>query len=90
MTVHTAQDRIVAALCRLAADQWKITAVPGMLTAVRLWPDGSVDTVLVLSPEHTFGRRDDGANRLMWQTMGSVDAVVRATQDLAPPGNGSV
>ena len=90
MTVHSAQHRIAAALCRLAPDHWEITAMPGMLTAIRLWPDGSVDTVLVLSAEHTYGRRDDGSNRPVWQTLGSVDEVVRATQDLTPPGNGSV
>lgn len=83
--VHSAQDRIATALGVLAPDQWKITPVPGMLTANRDWSDGSRDTVIVLSPDSTYARRDDHAKNLVWQTRGTVETVVKAAQDLAPP-----
>jgi hypothetical protein len=87
MTVHSEQDRIAAALDQLAADQWVITPVPGMvIIATRRWSDESVDTVLILSPENTYGRRDDSAKRFVWRTKGSVEAVLRAAQDLPSPG----
>lgn len=88
MTIHNEQERIAAALELLTPDLWVITPVQGMgIIATRQWSDESEDTVLVLSPESTYARRHDAAKRLMWQLKGSIEVVLRAVEDLPPPGS---
>ena len=85
MTMDSAQERIVAALLVLSPDHWVITPVPGMITATRRWSDGSKGTVLVLSPENAYARRDDPTGRLVWHLKGSAKEIAVAAECLKPP-----
>jgi hypothetical protein len=85
METDSAKERILAALLVLSQDHWVISSVPGMITATRQWSDGSQDTVLVLSPEIAYARRDDPSGRLVWHRKGPVGEVVAAAQYLNPP-----
>jgi hypothetical protein len=65
--------------------QWKRTGLP-VVTMIREWPDGSVDTLIVLSPDTAYGRREDGQQRPMKQERGTANEVARLMQHLPAPG----
>jgi hypothetical protein len=87
-TVHDEPDPTVAAALELLdRGAWEQSPVPAATTLTRTWPDGSVDTLLILGPTGvTYGRRDDPQERLVWQLDGAVGEVVPALNALAPPG----
>jgi hypothetical protein len=87
VTDNEAQARLVNALVALLDydDRWQITPAPGCLTATRAWPDGSADTLVILSPETAYGRREDPRGRQVWSVRGTVEKIVAAAVDVAPP-----
>lgn len=90
MTCHAddAQGRLQAALETLLADddRWRVTPSRGCVTVTRGWPDGSVDTLIILSPETAYARRDDAGNRQVWAVRGTVEQIVTAARDVPAPG----
>lgn len=87
MTGNDAQARLVNALVALLDydDRWRVVPSPGCLTVTRAWPDGSADTLIILSPETAYGRREDARRRQVWSVRGTVERIVAAAVDLAPP-----
>ena len=65
--------------------QWRVVPSPGCVTVTRGWPDGSVDTLIILSPETAYGRRDDARERQVWAVKGTVEQIVAAARDVPPP-----
>jgi hypothetical protein len=51
----------------------------------RGWPDGSADTLIILSPETAYGLREDPQRRQVWSVRGTVEQIVNAARDLAAP-----
>lgn len=82
-----AQAQIVDALDELFEhdDQWSVVPSPGCLTASRGWPDGSVDTLIILSVNIAYGRREDARQRQVWAVRGTVDQVAALLIDLPAP-----
>jgi hypothetical protein len=72
-------------LQELDVAQWKRTGMP-VITMVREWPDGSVDTLIVLNSDTAYGRREDGHHRPMKQERGAANEVARLMQQLPLPG----
>lgn len=66
-------------------DRWRVVPSPGCVTVTRGWPDGSVDTLIILSPETAYGRRDDACERQVWAVRGTVEQIVTAARDVPPP-----
>lgn len=66
-------------------DRWHAVPSPGCLTVTRGWPDGSVDTLIILSSETAYGRRDDSSERQVWAVRGSVQQIVAAAVALPAP-----
>jgi hypothetical protein len=58
-----------------------------MATGARCWPDGSVDTLLIVGVECGYARRDDHLGRMVWQLRGEIEDVAIAAENLAPPGS---
>jgi hypothetical protein len=51
---------------------WVAINAAGGDELVRHWPDGTVDTVFVLSPDTTYGRRSDPRGREHWAVHGTL------------------
>jgi len=66
-------------------DRWRVVPSPGCLTVTRGWPDGSVDTLIILSPETAYGRRDDSRERQVWAVKGSAEQIVAAARAVPAP-----
>lgn len=85
--VSDAETRISDALEALLKKDgtWRVIPSPGCLAVTRGWPDGSADTLIILSPETAYGRREDPGKRQVWQARGSVEEVVAAAREVAAP-----
>ena len=80
-------EDVATALAMLDPDVWHIWSAPGVITIVRRWTDESADTVVLLSANTAYGRRDNAAGRLVWSRRGTATDVVRAVLDLPAPGH---
>ena len=72
-------------LQELDQTQWQHTGMP-VTTLIREWSDGSVDALVVLSPDIAYGRRDNSSKRLVEQKSGKAVEVARFMQRLPAPG----
>lgn len=83
----SAEDRLVAALETLldADDRWRVVPSPGCVTMTRGWPDGSVDTLVLLSPDSAYAVREDSQGRRPWSIRGKLDQIVDQARSLAAP-----
>ena len=66
-------------------DRWRVVPSPGCITVTRGWPDGSVDTLIILSTETAYGRRDDAREHQVWAIKGTVEEIVEAARDVPAP-----
>jgi hypothetical protein len=66
--------------------QWTLTRTAAMDTVLRGWDDGSVDTLIVLSPETAVGQRDNHLGRAVHQERGRAVETARVMQRLPAPG----
>lgn len=84
---QTAQDRLTAVLEALFASdsRWRIVTSPGCVTITRGWLDGSVDTLIILSPETAHARRDDATGCQVWAAGDTVDKIITAVRELPAP-----
>jgi hypothetical protein len=78
-------DKTTSFLQELDLAQWTRTGMP-VVTMIREWPDGSVDTLIVLNPDTAYGRRDDSRQQPVKQERGTADEVARVMQNLPAPG----
>lgn len=87
---HSAvEDRVAAAIATLSASdgQWQVVRSCGGMTATRPWPDGTTDTVILLSPSTAYAVRDNPDGRgSPWSVTGSAEHVVRAAAAVKAPG----
>jgi hypothetical protein len=82
----TPPPAVVAALELLDHNVWHISSVPGLITVTRRWPDGSVDTLLMIgSTGNAHGRRDDPSGQPVWKLDGPADTVAAALNALETP-----
>jgi hypothetical protein len=78
---------VVAARRLLGRGTWTSSPVPAAPTFTRTWPDGSVDTLLLVGPGGVaYGRRDDPGAGMVWQLDGPLREVAPALNVLAAPG----
>jgi hypothetical protein len=82
-----AQTQLSDVLNELLADDasWRVVPSPGCVTVTRGWPDGSVDTLIILSPETAYGRRDNAREQQVWAVRGTAAQVVAAVREVPPP-----
>lgn len=73
-------------LHQLDPRQWKRTSTPVMDTVVRAWDDGSVDTLVVLTDELAYGRRDNYRGQAVHRERGAAVETARLMQQLPAPG----
>lgn len=73
-------------LKELDPTQWKRIGNPAVTTVAREWSDGSVDTLIVLSPDTAYYRRDDPRLGLVKQDRGNAVEMARFVQHLPAPG----
>ena len=85
--MRAAQDRLVLALEALldTDGSWHVVPSPGCLTVTRGWPDGSVDTPIILGSETAHARRDDASGSQVWAVGDTIDKVVVAVRELPAP-----
>ncbi len=73
-------------LHELDPDQWTYSGTAVVKTLVRPWPDGSEDTLIVLSPDSAYVRRDDPGKGLVKQERGTAVEMARLIQHVPAPG----
>lgn len=68
---------------------WAFVSHHPVLFGLRVWPDGSIDTLIVLGPELVIGRRDKiGRKRATWSSTGTVERMVQEIKALPDPKAG--
>jgi hypothetical protein len=84
---QTTQDRLTAVLEALfvSDSRWRIVPSPGCVTITRGWLDGSVDTLIILSPETAHARRYDAFGCQVWAVGDTVDKIITAVRQLPAP-----
>jgi hypothetical protein len=82
------EAEIVAALeaLFLADERWKYTPFPAGTMVQRDWDDGTVDTIILLSPATAYADRVT-PDRMdpPWSILGSAKAVVDAAREVLAP-----
>ena len=81
--LHRVQDF----LGRRLGDAWEIEQSPmaRIVVAMRLWGDGTSDTVYALDNGYAYGHRDTVAGRTVMETEGLIPAVVQVMSDWIGP-----
>lgn len=81
------EDQLVAAMETLldADDRWRVVPSPGCVTMTRGWPDGSVDTLVLLSPDSAYAVREDSQGRRPWSMRGTLELIVGHVRRLVAP-----
>lgn len=87
-TGHRQPDPAVTeALALLDPNVWHISySTPRMIKVEREWSDGTIDTLVVHSPEIAFAWRQHPVKGLVWRDEGAVGAVAAAVNDQPAPG----
>jgi hypothetical protein len=84
----SADDQLIAALEALFLDdeRWKPKSATGVTMVQRSWPDGTVDTLILLSPASAYAVREDAQGGRPW-SMGPAPAeqIVGHARKLLPP-----
>lgn len=83
----SAEDQLVAAMETLldGDDQWRVVPSPGCVTMTRGWPDGSVDTLMLLSPDSAYAVREDPQGEQPWSMRGTLQQIVGHARRLVAP-----
>lgn len=84
-----ADDQLRAELAPLIAadERWRVMARAGHTHVVRRWQDGTVDTVILLSPDTAYALREDPQGRRPWSMAGTRQQIIDHAQNLAAPGS---
>lgn len=80
------EKQLVAALeTLLDDDHWRVVPSPGCVTVTRGWPDGSVDTLILLGPDTAYGVREDPQGGRPWSRRGTLQQIVDLARRLVGP-----
>lgn len=84
----TAPNLLTQAVEALLQDdeRWRVEPTPGVTMVMRGWPDGTVDTLMLLSPDLAYGIRRDPQGGEPW-SMGPAPAehILYHARRLLPP-----
>jgi hypothetical protein len=58
---------------------------PNLVVRMHPWPDGSVDTIVLLGEDEALIDRTDPVGKPVWRTDGTVTEVIAAYRQLSPP-----
>lgn len=80
-------DPIKAAVDSLRADddRWHVVPAAGMTTLTRAWPDGTVDTLMLLSPDTAYAFCEDPQGGRPWSMRGTLEQIVGHARALVAP-----
>lgn len=84
----SADDQLTAALEALFLDdeRWMPQPAPSITLVQRSWPDGTVDTLILLSAEIAYGVRRDAQGREPWlMGPGAAEQIIGHARKLLPP-----
>lgn len=82
------EDQVTVAVDLLRAHdpRWHARPVPGITMVTLAWEDGTVDTLMLLSPDSAYGVRESEDGRQPWSTKGTLQQVIDlARRDLVSP-----
>jgi len=80
------QVRVAVELLRAHDGHWNARPAPGITTVTRAWEDGTVDTLMLLSPDSAYGVRESADSRQPWSAKGTLQQVIElARRDLVSP-----
>ncbi|WP_143229453.1 hypothetical protein [Actinophytocola xanthii] len=84
MSTNHDQEQLVNALETLQAldHHWCVVAASACLIVTRCLQDGSIDTLIVLSPKEACFIRENWNAGHVWSTTGSLPKVIAAVREL--------
>ena len=80
------QVKVAVELLRAHDPRWLAHPATGLMIVTLAWEDGTVDTLMLLSPDRAYGVRESADGRQPWSTNGTLQQVIDlARRDLVSP-----